>query len=147
MQLSNRLLSLPLSFSRLFVRVHTCTILFFLVVVVEWMPSNKNELMLLLQPHILIRGSCNANSKKKGKEEKKEKNRERKERQNEEREIQQLTQQENYVRRTNAAGIALQTRMSGPLPLHNKNDDMHTIERRRRNTLRFFRSANRTKGA
>jgi hypothetical protein len=37
--------------------------------------------------------------------------------------------------------------MNGPLALHNKDDDVHTIERRRRNTLRSFRSADRTKGA
>jgi hypothetical protein len=59
--------------------------------------------MLLLQPHILIHGSCNANSKKKEREKKGKK---RKERQNEEREIQQLTQQESRAC-MHAAGIAL----------------------------------------
>jgi len=79
---------------------------------------------------------------------KKKKREKRKERQNEEREIQQFTQQESLARaRAYTAGIALKTRMSRPLPLHNKNDDVHKIERRRRNTLRSFRSANRTKGA
>lgn len=78
--------------------------------------------------------------------EKKEEEKKRKERQNEEREIQQLTQQESRAR-AYAAGIALQTRMSGPLALHNKNVDVHTIEERRRNTLRSFRFADRTKGA
>jgi len=100
--------------------------------------------MLLLQPHILIHGSCNANSKKIERRKKKEKKRE--EGQNEETEIQQFTQQESYAR-AHAAGIALKTRMNGPLALHNKDDDVHTIERRRRNTLRSFRSADRTKGA
>jgi hypothetical protein len=102
--------------------------------------------MLLLQPHIFIHGSCNANSKKKI-ERRKKKKKKREEGQNEETEIQQFTQQESYVR-ARAAGIALKTRMNGPLALHNKkNDDVRTIERRRRNTLRSFRSADRTKGA
>lgn len=49
--------------------------------------------MLLLQPHILIHGSYNANSKKR--KEKKNAEKKRRERENERKEIQQLTQHES----------------------------------------------------
>jgi len=58
-------------------------------------PNNKNELMLLLQPHILIHGCYNANSKKTEKRKEKETEREREKEEKKtkkEKEIQQLTQ-------------------------------------------------------
>ncbi len=92
-------LSLSLVCSYVCIRV----LYFFLVVAVEWVPSNKNELMLLLQLHILIHGSCNANSKKKKRRKKKKK----KKRKTERRKRKYSNLFNKRVVRAHAAGIAL----------------------------------------
>ena len=69
---------LSFSFSLVYSNVCIRALYFFLIVAIEWAPSNKNESMLLLQPHILIHGSCGANSKKEEKEEEEEKEKRKK---------------------------------------------------------------------